>query len=65
MFYPLIYIMKNDTKEALLSKGRFLVEKAYQLESLDKIPTINNNVQWVTINNQQEIKTNIYTIYNL
>lgn len=51
---------ENDTIEILLSKGRFLVEKAYQLESLEKIPTINNNVQWVTINNQQEIKTNIY-----
>ena len=53
-------------KDILNYDGDVIIEKGavsythLQLESLEKIPTINNNVQWVTINNQQEINTNIY-----
>ena len=50
---------ENDTLEQLLEKGKLLVHKAAQLESLEKYPSINNIVQWMIIDNRGTIQTNL------
>ena len=49
----------EDTIDELIRKGTVLVKKAAEYELIKKIPTVNENVNWVAINEHGQIQTNM------
>lgn len=50
---------ENDSIEDLQSKAVFLTKKAALRESLEKVPTINENVKWISVDIYGNIKSHI------
>lgn len=58
--YYTINEYEKDDVDKLLEKGKFLVHKAALRESVEEFPTINGNIQWISIDRQGYIKSKIY-----